>query len=78
MKIPNITVTLKCLFCGAALQGPEDAEYSSGDLIKCADCGEGNDYNSLLDVAKEQGGEQLKNEVEKQLEREFRELFKRR
>ena len=51
MDIPDFTVSLKCLFCGEALEGPEDAEYKSGDLIKCTKCGEENDYDSVFEVA---------------------------
>lgn len=77
MDIPEIKVTLACLFCGATLQGPEDAKYSSGDLIKCAQCSEQNDYDSVMEVAKEKGMKQLKEAVEDQLRNEFKGLFKK-
>ena len=78
MDIPEFTVNLKCLFCGSALTGPEGTEYHSGDLIKCAKCGEGNDYDSVLEVAKEEGTEKMKNAVQDQLQKQFEELFKKR
>lgn len=78
MDIPELTVTLKCLFCGSALEGPEDAEYNSGDLIKCTKCGEGNDYESVLEVAKEEGMARMKDVVQVQLQKEFKGLFKKK
>jgi DNA-directed RNA polymerase subunit RPC12/RpoP len=77
MYIPRFTVTLKCLFCSAALEGPESADYQSGDLIKCTKCGEENDYDSVLDVAKEEGMSQAKEMVEDRLQKQFKGLFKK-
>ena len=77
MDIPDFEVNLKCLFCGEVLEGPEDAEYQSGDLIKCKKCGEENDYDSVLEVAKEEGVEQVKEMVEEQLQKQFKGLFKK-
>jgi hypothetical protein len=75
MNIPEF-VPMICLFCGLPLQGPEDAEYSSGDLIECTECGEHNDYDSVLQVAKEKGMEHIKKAFEEQIHREFKDLFK--
>lgn len=33
----------------------ESQKYQSGDMFKCSECGELNDYDSVLVVAKEQG-----------------------
>jgi len=33
-------ITVLCLFCQAPLQADENAEYESGDMIKCDSCGE--------------------------------------
>ncbi len=78
MNIPDkINIAVVCLFCGAALEGPENAVYSSGDLIKCAQCGEGNDYDSVVEVAKEKGMEQLKGAVQGAIKETFKGLLKR-
>ncbi len=77
MDIPNVSVSLKCLFCGEVLEGPEDVEYQSGDLIKCSKCGEENDYDSVLEVAKEEGADQIKELVEDELQKQFKGLFKK-
>ena len=53
MDVKHFLVTLKCLFCGESLEGPEDADCQSGDLIKCERCGEESDYDSVFEVAKE-------------------------
>lgn len=76
MDIDPISIELRCLFCDAVLEGPEDAELNSGDLIECIACGEGNDYDSVLEVAKEKGVEQMTDEVKVQLEKKLKKMFK--
>ena len=76
MDIPEMTINLKCLFCGSALEGPEDAEYLSGDMIKCTKCGEDNDFDSVMEVAQEEGIEKMKGVVQEQLDKEFKKLLK--
>ena len=71
-------VTLICLFCGYSLQGLEDAEYASGDMIECCKCGESNDYDSVIEVAKEKGIAEVSEEIQHQLRREFGNLFKKK
>ncbi|PRM96018.1 hypothetical protein CJ673_03830 [Aliarcobacter cryaerophilus] len=68
----NFTVTLNCMFCDFPLQKKENHEVKSGDLIKCDNCNQDNDYNSLLDIAKEQGMELVKNEVRNELKNIFK------
>lgn len=77
MKIQDKQITLRCLFCQLPLEAPGDAEFSSGDLITCNQCGEDNDFTSVLEVAKEEGISEISKEVEKQLEKEFKNLFKK-
>ncbi|AJJ54678.1 hypothetical protein BZ17_648 [Yersinia pseudotuberculosis IP 32953] len=48
-------VSLHCLFCKSELKGPGDAKFQSGDLIECIACGEQNDFESVMAVAKEEG-----------------------
>ncbi|WP_157679902.1 hypothetical protein [Nitrosococcus watsonii] len=69
-------MTLVCLFCNSPLQGPEDAEYASGDVIECNECGESNDYDSVVEVAKEKGVEEVSEEIQRQLKKELGNLFK--
>lgn len=76
MKISDRTITLKCLFCQAELVGSAGKEYLSGDLVKCASCGEENDFDSVLEVAKEVGMKEVAKEVEGQLAKQFKNLFK--
>lgn len=59
----DFTVALTCLFCDAVLQGDNDLEFT-GDLIKCQNCGQENDYNSLIEAAKEKALEKAKHEIE--------------
>lgn len=77
MEIPDIRITLLCLFCYSELQADDEKEYKSGDMIKCQECGENNDYDSLIEVVKEKGIKILKNEVPKFLQKEFKDMFKK-
>ena len=72
MKIPEMTIPLKCLFCGSELEGPTDAKFNAGDLIKCLKCGEDNDYESVLEVAKEKGIEMAKIIMHNELKKMFK------
>ena len=65
-------ITLLCLFCHSELQADENAEFESGDMIKCVSCGELNDYDSVIEVAKEKGIEKVKSQVEAELKKLFK------
>lgn len=69
MDDKSFTVPLKCLFCDCPLEGDTEKEYVSGDMLKCQECEELNDYNALIDVAAEEGkaivAGRLKSEVNK-------------
>lgn len=77
MDIPEIKITLLCLFCSSGLQSDDKKEYKSGDMIQCQECGEYNDYDSLIAVVKEKGIKIIGNEVQKSLEKEFKDIFKK-
>jgi hypothetical protein len=72
MAIENFTVSLVCLFCGSTLEGKADAAFASGDLIQCSQCGEGNDFDSVIEVAKEKGLQQVKAAVEDEISKIFK------
>lgn len=72
----NYTITLKCFFCDSPLKGPEEQEYRSGDMIKCSECGELNDYDSLIYVAKEEAVGVVSSDVQKELDKTIKKLFK--
>lgn len=78
MEIEPIHVALRCLFCDAAFtdKDAEKKEPKSGDLITCAACGQGNDYDSVLEVAKEKGTAEMTKIVKKKFEEELKKLFK--
>lgn len=75
MKDKKFTVSLKCLFCDSTLEGDSENEYNSGDLIECQECKELNDYDSLIEVASEEGkelvGEYAKEEISKIVKKLF-------
>ena len=72
----SFTIEALCLFCNTALTSEEGEESHSGDLIKCNNCGELNDYDSVVEVAKEKGVEKVKTEMEKELSKTMKNLFK--
>ena len=51
----------------------DNQEFQSGDMIKCSNCEQENDYDSLIEIAKEQVMELVKNEVESK----FKNMFKK-
>ncbi len=69
-------ITCLCLFCQAPLTSDENAVFNSGDMIKCKSCGELNDYDSVIEIAKEKGVEKVKSEVYADLEKTVKHLFK--
>lgn len=76
MEDKEFHITLKCLFCGCDLQGDTGKEFQSGDMLKCQECGELNDYDSLSEVAIEEGkasvADYAKNEATKMLKGIFK------
>lgn len=77
MDDKNFNVSLRCLFCDTVLTGKEDAKFESGDLIPCAKCGEGNDYDSVIEIAQQKGIGKVKDEVEDMLKDTMKNLFKK-
>ncbi len=71
----NFEVKVLCLFCQMPLQVDKDTEYESGDMIKCVSCGEFNDFDSVFEVAKEEGIKLVKNQVEEEFNKEIKKLF---
>ena len=72
----SFTIEALCLFCNAVLTSEEGKEFDSGDLIKCNNCGEMNDYDSVVEVAKEKGVDKVESEIEKELHKTMKNLFK--
>ena len=72
----QFTVTAVCLFCGSPLQDEEGKEFQSGDMIKCRDCGELSDYDSVVEVAIEKGTEMVADEVTTELSKALGKAFK--
>jgi DNA-directed RNA polymerase subunit RPC12/RpoP len=72
MTNKEFDISIKCLFCGSELKGDAEKEYKSGDMLKCQECSELNDYDSLIDVAIEEGKVAIKNDVSKMLKDMFK------
>jgi len=76
MENKKFHITLKCLFCGCDLKGDTENTYKSGDLLKCQECGELNDYDSVIQVAAEEGRasavDYAKEQISKMLKRTFK------
>jgi len=76
MEDKSFSINLKCLFCDCPLKGEPEVEFKSGDLLKCQECGELNDYDALIDVASDEGKELVteyaKSEIEKMLKKAFK------
>ncbi len=76
MKNQSFSIELKCLFCDSLLEGDTDREYVSGDMVECQNCHEVNDYDALIDVARDEGKalalEYAQTEIKKALKRTFK------
>jgi hypothetical protein len=76
MEDKTFTVSLKCIFCDCPLEGDTNKEYSSGDMLKCQNCEELNDYDALMDVAADEGESLVTNyansEIDKMLKKHFK------
>jgi hypothetical protein len=76
MKDKSFTIGLKCLFCDCVLEGDTETEHASGDMLKCQECGELNDYDALIDVAADEGkglvADYAQSEIEKMLKKAFK------
>lgn len=76
MEDKVFTVSLKCLFCDCPLEGDTDKEYSSGDMLKCQNCEELNDYDALMDVAADEGESLVADYANSEIEKMFKKHFK--
>lgn len=76
MNIETQHISLTCLFCDSALTGDADAKFNSGDMVKCQECGEDNDYDSVLAVAKEKGVAQIKKQLQSEIEKTLAKAFR--
>ncbi|MBD5770611.1 hypothetical protein [Marinomonas colpomeniae] len=72
----SYSIEVVCLFCDAPLRIEDNKEYQSGDMINCFECKELNDYDSVLDIAKEKGIKLAKDEFEKEINSSLKNLFK--
>ena len=73
MNIPE-SVSVKCLFCGLEIEmeKSKSVELKSGDQIECNHCKGMNDFDSLVEVTKEE----VENLVKHEIEKSFKNIFK--
>ena len=77
MENKTFTIQLKCLFCDCPLEDDKSHEFSSGDMLKCQNCNELNDYDALIVVAKEEGTEIATEYAKAEIEKAFKDVFKK-
>lgn len=75
------TTELKCLFCTSTqFEIPEENyEPQPGDMLKCANCGRLNDYDSMMRVVEkeaEEWGEKVAQDLMKDLDKQLKKVFK--
>lgn len=76
MEDKEFHITLKCLFCGCDLKGDTEKKYQSGDMLKCQECGELNDYESLMEVAVEEGKASAVDYAKEEIAKMLKGIFK--
>ena len=71
-------IKMKCLFCKSEdFEIPEEGYHPEpGEMIKCANCGKLNDYESMCKVAKEKGITLVEKEAVKEIEDRLKKTFK--
>ena len=72
----EFVIEVLCLFCHKPLKENEAVMLNSGDLIKCESCGELNDYDSVINIAKEKGVNEANKQIKKELDNMMNNLFK--
>lgn len=75
MEDKTFAVELKCLFCDCILEGDTEKEYTSGDLLKCQECGEFNDYDSLIEIAIDEGKAKATEYAQEEIQKMFKNIF---
>lgn len=76
MEDKEFHITLKCLFCGCDLKDETEKKLQSGDMLKCQECGELNDYDSLMEVAVEEGKAAVADYANKEIAKMLKGIFK--
>ncbi len=70
-------VNLQCIFCGS-----KDFEYDinnlpkDGDMIKCSNCGQLNDYSAIRNVAVNKKLEEIKKEFHSEVQNKYNKMIK--
>ncbi len=66
----GVTLSVQCLFCmSEQFEVPsENYEPQHGDLIKCANCGRLNDYDSMWRVVRRKGEELAEDQAQAMLD----------
>ncbi|SJM95334.1 conserved hypothetical protein [Crenothrix polyspora] len=77
MENKTFNITLKCFFCECDLKGDTEKKYESGDMLKCQECGELNDYDSLVELAVEEGKASAVHYAKDEISKAFKGLFKK-
>jgi len=61
----EIKIKIKCFYCFCEeFLLPEDYTPEPGALIECANCGRGNDYDSLMRIVKKKGEDWVKEQAQ--------------
>jgi hypothetical protein len=72
------TVKMQCVFCFASDFEVPYKGYTphSGEMIRCANCGRLNDYDSLVRIAKRKGKEWAEKQANEFIENGMKKIFR--
>jgi len=76
MEDKSFSISFKCIFCDCDLDGDTEQEFTSGNMIKCQECGELNDYDALIELATEEGKEVVTEYTQSEIEKMLKKAFK--
>lgn len=77
MEDKTYTVTLKCIFCGSTqFEFDENKPPKEGEMIKCDNCGQLNDFSAIKNLCVNKKVEGIKEEYISEIKNMFKKFGK--
>lgn len=73
----QVSVSLRCLFCNDNLQGDTENPPQEGEMMVCTHCGEKNDFDSVREIAIQEGRKELEEAVLESFTKKMKKIFKK-
>lgn len=73
----QVSISLKCLFCNDNLHADTDKTIQVDEMITCINCGEKNDFDSVRNIAIQEGKEEVKKAILESLQKKIKNIVKK-